>query len=134
MSNLAAQRPLPLDSSEPNDEGAVALTAPSDSLPKKLLQHENILARAHLLEDLRPHRDADFSKMSFAEQQHQRPRLPNSPTDRKRNLVVQNRLVIRQFHEVELLGHGELLFQGLGRNPDAHRRQFMAALGNGVPY
>src|SRR5271166_3547300 len=48
MSNLAAQRPLPLDSSAPNDEGVVALTAPSNSLPKNLAIRRYEAALSHL--------------------------------------------------------------------------------------
>ena len=115
------------------DKAVVA--TPSRFFPRTaLLQHKNILPRAHLLQHLRPHRDADFPKMSFAEQQHQRPRLPDSSADRERNLVVQDRLMIGQLHEVQLFGHRKLLFQRLGRNSNAHRRQFMAPPGNRVPY
>jgi hypothetical protein len=67
--------------------------------------------RAHLLQHLRPHRDADFSEMRFAEQQHQRARLPDSSADRQRNLVVQDRLVIGQLHEVQLLRHRSCFFR-----------------------
>jgi hypothetical protein len=42
--------------------------------------------------------------------------------------------VIRQLYEVQLLGDRQLLLQRLGRNPNAHRRQFMPPLGNRVPY
>jgi hypothetical protein len=75
-----------------------------------LLQHENILARAHLLQDPRPHCDADFSEMSFGEQQHLGARLPDSAAGRERILVIQNRLVIREFQEVELPGRRKAAF------------------------
>src|SRR6516225_6425386 len=45
------------------------------------IQHMNVLLLAHLLQHFWPHSDADFAEVGFAQQQHQRPRLPDAATD-----------------------------------------------------
>ena len=47
-------------------EGAVTLsTPPQFFLTIALFQHKNVLRGAHLLQDLRPNRDAHFSQVSL---------------------------------------------------------------------
>ena len=63
--------------------------SPGPRNPTSLLKHEYFLLRAHLLQDLRPYRDADFAEMRLAQQQHQRARLPDAAADREGICVVE---------------------------------------------
>src|SRR5208337_10220 len=98
-------------------------TRPAASLritPKSgaLIQYMDILLLAHLLQHLWPHRDADFAEVRFAQQQHQRSRLPDAAADAERNLVVDDRLVIRELQKVQLSGQLQLLLERFGVHAD----------------
>ena len=70
---------------------AVRAAAKADSL-----QHNNVFPGAHLLQYLWPHSDADLAEVSFAQQQHQGARLPDSASNGERNFIRENCPVIRQ--------------------------------------
>ena len=59
--------------------------------------------------------------------------MSDAAADRERDLISQDRLVIGQLHEAELLRHRKLRLQGLGGNSYAHRRKFMSPLRDRVP-
>jgi len=46
-----------------------------------LLDYEDVFLRADILKDFRPHRDADFSEVGLAKQQHQGAGLADAPAD-----------------------------------------------------
>ena len=62
----------------------------------------DVLLRADLLEDLGPHGHADLAQMRRSKQVHVGPRLPDPSADAQRDLIVEDRLVIRKLQEVEL--------------------------------
>ena len=66
-----------------------------------LLKHEDVFLRSHLLQDLGPHRDADFSQVRFAQQEHQGTGLPNASANREGELVLDDSLMVRKFEVVE---------------------------------
>src|SRR3990172_3933395 len=78
-----------------------------------LLEDEDVPFGAEILEDLRPHRDAHLAEVRLLQQRHVRPGLADAAPDRERDLVVHDRLVIRQGQEVHLAGDLELLDQRL---------------------
>ena len=61
----STEKPHPLRKERAKGWGTRFLLTP------KLFQDEDIFLRAHLFQDLRPHGDADFAQMGFAEKQHQ---------------------------------------------------------------
>ena len=77
----------------------------------RLLQNEDVAFRAQVLEDLRPHGHGDLPEVRLAEQIHVRPGLADAAADGQRDLVVQDRLVVRQVDKIELPRHLELLEQ-----------------------
>ena len=68
-----------------------------------LFQNENSFLRANVLEDLGPHRDADFAQVRFAEQKHQGSRLSDAASNRQRDFVLQYGAMVGQTQEVSLL-------------------------------
>ncbi len=58
---------------------------------------------------------------------------PMPPPMDERNLVVEDRLVVGQAQEVQLIRHFELRLQGFGGDADAHGSEFVAALCDRVP-
>jgi len=74
-------------------------------------------------------RDADFPEMALRSNKHQLRDCP-IPPPRRAELVVQDRLVMGSCIKVNCLAIRKLRFQGLGRDPDAHRRQFRGAACN----
>ena len=68
-----------------------------------LFKHEDVLLCAHLLQYLRPYRDADLAQVSLSEQKHQRARLADPASNRERNLVGQYPVVVRQLRQIKLM-------------------------------
>src|SRR5215469_15570328 len=93
------------------DCSAPSLTTDNGQL--SLVQHMNVLLLAHVLQHLRPHGDADLAEVGLAQEQHQRPRLPDAAADAQRDLVIDDRLVVREVEEVELVRQLKLLLQRL---------------------
>lgn len=61
-----------------------------------LFKNVNVFRPANVFKLLRPDRDAYFTKMGRAQQVHVSPRLADASADGQRDLIVENRLVIRQ--------------------------------------
>src|SRR5882762_4111833 len=99
----------------------------------ELLEHEDILVRADLFQELRPHRHADLAQMRFAQQKHGHSRRSDSSANRERNPVFQDHALIRQLQRVQLVRELQLLLQRRLRHADAHGTEFVAALGHWVP-
>jgi hypothetical protein len=65
-----------------------------------LFQHVDILHHADVLQDIWPNNDRDFSKLGLAQYQHEGARLPYAATDAEGNFVLQNGLMLGEFHEI----------------------------------
>lgn len=94
-----------------------AATTAHGSSTKSLLERKDIFLRADFLQDLRPHRHADFTEVRLPQKQHQRPRLSDPAADRKGNLIFQNRTMIGQLQKVGLPRQHKLALQDLLRDP-----------------
>src|SRR5436190_11542042 len=101
---------------------------------RQLIQHVYVFLGANVFEDPGPHRNTDFAEVSLAKEKHQSAGLADSAADRERNLVCEYGAMVRQPQEVELPGKFELPLQAIFRHPDAHGCEFVAALGDRVPY
>ena len=71
--------------------------------------------------------------MGFAEQEHQGAGLADATTDREWKFIVDDALVIGELEIVEKVGYLKLAAQGFCVDADAHRSEFVAALGDVVP-
>ena len=91
------------------------------SLPRRrrspLLEHEDVLLRADLLEDLRPDGDRDFAQVRLVEKEHLRATLADAAADAERRLAADDPLVVGQVQPVQLTGDLELLAEGFGVDP-----------------
>ena len=65
----------------------------------------DVLLRADVLEDLWPHRYANLPQMGRAQQVHIGPGLPDAAPDAQWNLIVEDRLMVRQTEEIFLAGY-----------------------------
>ena len=60
---------------------------------------------AHILEDLRPHRDFDLPDMGRSQQVHVGPGLSDTAADAQRNLIIEDGPVVGKIEEFFLAGH-----------------------------
>src|SRR5512140_1076644 len=82
--------------------------------PGPLLDDVDVLLRAHLLQDLRPHGHADLAEVRLAQEEHQDARLADAAADRERQRPVHDALVVRELQEVLLVRERELFLKRLG--------------------
>jgi hypothetical protein len=74
------------------------------------LQDMDVPLLTHVFEHFWPHSDADLSQMRLLEEKHQGSGLTNTPPDAEWDFIIDNRLVIGKFEEVQLAGHFQLPF------------------------
>lgn len=67
-----------------------------------LFQDMDVPFRAHIFEDLWPHRNTDLPEMGRAQQIHVGPGLPDASPDGQWNLIVEDGLVVGKIQEVFL--------------------------------
>ncbi len=84
------------------------------------LYYENAFSLTHILQHCGPDGGTDFADMGLLEQQHERPGLANAAAYAQRNVVVDDRFMIRQFQEIELAREFQLPPERLGGDADAH--------------
>jgi hypothetical protein len=93
----------------------------------------DVAAVAHLLQHLRPDADADLAQVRLAQQEHHRARLADPGADGERDLVPQDRPVVRELEEVELPRELQLPPERLLRDPDPARHQLVPATRDRIP-
>jgi len=80
----------------------------------------DVLLFAHIFEDFWPDGCADLADMGLFQQEHKGSGLAYAAADTKWNLVVNNGLMVWELQKIELAGHLQLLFKGLGVDANAH--------------
>ena len=96
---------------------------------RALLYYENTFLLTHVREHCGPDGGTDFADMCLLEQQHERPGLTDAAAYAQRNVVVDDRLMIRQFQEIEMAREFQLPPERLGGDADVvldHRNQYGA--------
>ena len=71
----------------------------------------DVLFLADILESLRPDGDGNLAEMRFVEQQHLGAGLADASTDAQWDIIVDDRLVVGELEEIELVGELQLFLQ-----------------------